>query len=441
MDKIKDLRKSLKILRDLEASEKEILEEAVFIEDGPLDVDPLSMGPETRVEVSFKDGDNIEVEVYAQGNEELKRLMDLAGIFHKDKQSGMVSPPVSDMAPDAMSVEPAPTMDLGEPEIVAPDAMGMEPDPMGMEPDPMADLGASGPELDPATMMAPTDNEPVGAGPLADPDGMDSMGSPIDMPGVDVPADTPADMTPDMDADMAPDMGDEMGASDEMDFEIPVTDDLDVFEDDLEEGENVLAGKKHDYGFPNPNLGQEPYELTAHDFVGGAGKPVRFVPARSGDNAMVDVSHQRKGKGLREYISDVEIQKKNLNEVDPAKFGELVAKAIPRNLSAPKLQAIEKTADELERDYASNPAAIRDINPAQAMELVTSDDEVQRVGFSNADDRAVNDIVGDIEDEFDEATKRRYSFKQNILPFQGLTGIQRMKRTAAKAASRSIKRR
>ena len=439
MDKIKDLRKSLKILRDLEASEKEILEEAVFIEDGPLDVDPLSMGPETRVEVSFKDGDNIEVEVYAQGNEELKRLMDLAGIFHKDKQSGMVSPPVSDMAPDAMSVEPAPTMDLGEPEIVAPDAMGMEPDPMGMEPDPMADLGASGPELDPATMMAPTDNEPVGAGPLADPDGMDSMGSPIDMPGVDVPADTPADMTPDMDADMAPDMGDEMGASDEMDFEIPVTDDLDVFEDDLEEGENVLAGKKHDYGFPNPNLGQEPYELTAHDFVGGAGKPVRFVPARSGDNAMVDVSHQRAGKGLKEYISDVEGQKKNLNEVEPEKFGELVAKATPKTLSSPKLRAIQSTADELERDYASNPSAIQDLNPAQAMKLITSDDEVTRVGFSDADDKAVDDIVAKVGKEFEEG-KRRFSFKQNILPFQGLTGVQRMKRTAAKAASRAIKR-
>lgn len=432
MDKIKDVRKSLKILRDLESSEKEILEEAVFIEDGPLDVDPLSTGPETRVEVSFKDGDNIEVEVYAQGNEELKRLMDLAGIFHKDKQSGMISP-APGMAPDAMSIEPAPTMDLGEPEIVAPNAMGMEPDAM-------ADLGAPeepGSELDPTTMMAPIDNEPVGAGPLAGPDGMDSMGSPLDMPGVDVPADTPADMGD----DMAPDMGDDMASSDEMDFEIPVTDDLDMFDDDLEEGENVLAGKKHDYGFPNPNLGQEPYELTAHDFVGGAGKPVRFVPARSGDNAMVDVSHQREGKGLREYISDVEIQKKNLNEVDPAKFGELVAKATPRTLSAPKLQAIEKTAGELEKDYASDPAAIKNLNPAQAMELVTSDDEVKRVGFSDVDDKAVNDIVGDIEDEFDEATKRRYSFKQNILPFQGLTGIQRMKRTAAKAASRSIKRR
>lgn len=428
MDEIKDLRKSLKILRDQENS-KELFKEAVFIEDGPLDVDPTSMGPETRVEVSFKDDDNIEVEVYAQGNEELKRLMDLAGIFHKDKQSGMISPPVSDMAPDAMSIEPAPTMDLGAPEVVSPDTMGMEPDPM-------ADLGAPegpGTELDPGTMMAPIDNEPVGAGALAGPDGMDSMGSPIDMPGVDVPADTPADM-PD-------DMGDDMDASDEMDFEIPVTDDLDVFEDELEEGENVLAGKKHDYGFPNPNLGQEPYELTAHDFVGGAGKPVRFVPARSGDNAMVDVSHQRKGKGLREYISDVETQKKNINEVDPAKFGELVAKATPKNLSAPKLQAIERTADDFERDYAANPAEIKDLNPAQAMELVTSDDEVQRVGFSIADDKAVNDIVNDVEDEFDEATKRRYSFKQNILPFQGLTGVQRMKRTAAKAASRSLKRR
>jgi len=235
-------------------------------------------------------------------------------------------------------------------------------------------------------------------------------------------------------------MGDEMGASDEMDFEIPVTDDIDVFGDDLEEGENVLAGKKHDYGFPNPNLGQEPYELTAHDFVGGAGKPVRFVPARSGDNAMVDVSHQRKDKSLKEYISDVEGQKKNLNEVEPEKFGELVAKATPKNLSGPKLRAIERTADELERDYASDPASIKTLNPAQAMKLVTSDDEVVRVGFSDADDRAVSDIVDRVEDEFEEG-KRRFSFKQNILPFQGLTGVQRMKRTAAKAASRAIKRR
>ena len=174
MDEIKDVRKTLKLLREIEDS-KEILKEEVLIEDGPLDVDPVSMGPETRVEVSFKDGDDVEVEVYAQGNEELKRLMDLAGIFHKDKQSGMINPPIPDMAPDAMSVEPAPTMDLGAPDIVAPDAMGMEPDPM-------ADLGAPegpGSELDPATMMAPMDNEPVGAGPLTTPDGIDSMGSPV----------------------------------------------------------------------------------------------------------------------------------------------------------------------------------------------------------------------------------------------------------------------
>ena len=96
MDEIKDVRKTLKLLRDIENS-KETLIEAVFIEDGPLDDDPAMMGPETRVEVSFKDGDDIEVEVYAQGNEELKRLMDLAGIFHKDKQSGMITPPGADM--------------------------------------------------------------------------------------------------------------------------------------------------------------------------------------------------------------------------------------------------------------------------------------------------------------------------------------------------------
>ena len=52
MDEIKDLRKSLKILREQEDS-KETLKEAVFMDDGPLDVDPISTGPETRVEVSF----------------------------------------------------------------------------------------------------------------------------------------------------------------------------------------------------------------------------------------------------------------------------------------------------------------------------------------------------------------------------------------------------
>jgi len=149
---VKDLRKSLKILREQEASGEKIIREAVFIEDGPLDVDPATVGPETRVEVSFKDGDDVEVEVYAQGNEELKRLMDLAGIFHKDKQSGIISPPVPDMAPDAMSVEPAPTMDLGAPDAMAPD---MGPDTVA--PDAMA------PELDPGAMMAPTDNEPIGS--------------------------------------------------------------------------------------------------------------------------------------------------------------------------------------------------------------------------------------------------------------------------------------
>lgn len=417
MDKIKDLRKSLNILREME-DPKGVFNEAVFIEDGPLDVDPMSTGPETRVEVSFKDGDNIEVEVYAQGNEELKRLMDLAGIFHKDKQSGMIAPPPgTDMAPDAMSVEPAPTMDLGAQDIVDPDTMGMEPDPMA---DPMADMGAPD-ELDPGAMMAPMDNEPVGAGPVVGDDGMDSMGSPMDMPGVDVPTDTPADMD------------DEMG--DEMDFEIPVTDDIDVFEKELEEGENVIAGKKHDYGFPNPNLGQEPYELKAHDFVGGAGKPVRFVPARSGDNAMVDISHSRKGRGLKEYIADVEAQKKNLNElIDPeteTKLLKIQQAYDDHTTNVVVRRTIDNKIDDMVKDPQLSQMTSRDMS-------ADLDDELSKRGTRLSEPEA--DKLDDEIDAFDEA-KRRYSFKQNILPFQGLSGVQRMKRNAAKAASRSIKRR
>ena len=71
--------------------------------------------------------------------------------------------------------------------------------------------------------------------------------------------------------------------------------------------------KRHDYGYPDPDLGQKDYKLNAFDFSSGATKPVRFVPARSGDNAMVDNSN---AKSLQTYMQEVdEGKKKVLDEV------------------------------------------------------------------------------------------------------------------------------
>lgn len=214
--------------------------------DDPMDDAPTT-GPETKIEVTMKDGDEVEVEVYAQQGDELKRIMDLAGMFHKDKQSGTLGA--------EMGAEPA--LDAGLP----------------MSSDPAMDMGAA--------MMAP-DMEP-------DMDMEPEMSEIPPMGGPDVP----------VGADMAPDMAPDMDVAPEVDFSMD-----DEMGDDVYEETNP---KRHDFGYPNPELGQEEYELKAFDFSGGASKPVRHVPARSGDNPMVDMSNKR---SLQSYIQEVDDSKK-----------------------------------------------------------------------------------------------------------------------------------
>ena len=107
----------------------------------PMD-DAASTGPETKIEVTMKDGEEVEVEVYAQQGDELKRLMDLAGMFHKDKQSGTLGGDMgADMAPDmgaGTDIIPIEPMDGGVSDIPpdggtdVPVGADMAPD-MGME--------------------------------------------------------------------------------------------------------------------------------------------------------------------------------------------------------------------------------------------------------------------------------------------------------------------
>lgn len=370
----------------------------VLKEHGYPDIDDPDTGRETKVEVEFKDGDQIEVEVYAQGVDQLKRLMDLAGIFHQDKQSGSLShgEPVPVTGPESEPVEPAP-MDSG--------MVGVEPgvdNGLGMD---------SGPPLD------------------AEPD-MD-VGMP-EVPGTDIVA-APGN---DLDGDESPELDFDMGMESEENDE-----------DGLEE----TNGQRWDYGHPNPMLGQEPYEPEASNYSGLAGKPNRYVQAKHGDNAMVDVSRLKKGdafdeldetntskKSLGDYLEEVSQEKKDLDEVDPTKVGELIARTTPKNISGPKLKAISTAGERLERDIASGKQKVNSLNPEQVMDLVTSDDPVQATGFAQPDKKKVTDLIDQFGDEFDE--KRQYSFKQQNLPFQGLTGMQRVRRNALRAVRRNLRK-
>ena len=261
--------------------------------------------------------------------------------------------------------------------------------------------------------------------------GMDGMGSSdmsTEVPeipptgGPDVPSDVPMD---------SPDIEDEMP---ELDFDMS----NEEAEADLEEGEETAAGKRFDYGSPNPNLGQEKYSIDAHNFSGGAAKPVRFIPARSGDNAMVDsIGH----KGLREYVEEITLEKKDLKELDPAKIGELVATVVPKTLSPIKRREIEKAGDELEKKAKSNPGEVVGKNAEQVIGVITGEENVQQAGLAEPDKDKIRANVDDLGTEFDEGErKRRYSFKQSVLPFQGLTGVQRISRNAIRHSKKSLRR-
>jgi len=235
VDNSTDIRKYLNVIQEHGPLAPGAFEDPMAAPDPTMD-DPMddapTTGPETKIEVTMKDGEEVEVEVYAQQGDELKRLMDLAGMFHKDKQSGTLG--------DDMGADMAHGMGAGT------DIVPVEP----------MDGGVS-------------EIPPVG--------------------GPDVPVGADMGMEPDMGMD-----------SPEMDFAMDDGSDEMMYEE--------TNTKKYDYGYPNPEIGQEEYKLKAFDFSGGASKPVRTVPARSGDNPMVNMSDKRT---LRSYMQEVTDSKKN----------------------------------------------------------------------------------------------------------------------------------
>ncbi len=397
----------------------------VLTEDFNDDID-VSAGPTTKVEIEFTGPEAAEVEVYATGMEEVQRLVDLAGIFHKEKAGSMGmdvdSVGAIDIPAGPVSMDPdmgADPMGMNDPMS---DPMGIDApidDPMGMD-DPMADpMGMDAPIDDPTDLpITPGMDSPDLGGmddPMADPMGMDMPDG-----GLDVPAGDMGDMDT-IDAPGTP------NDAPELDFGVDMEPEVEGIEE---------SGERHDYGNPAENLGQERFHMDAYNFAGTASKPVRSIPARSGDNPMIDPSK----KGLKEYMADLveEMEKKGLSEdIKPDDVEEFIAKTFdPAGKDATTAGHIEHAAEELSKD----PRELEDKTPEQIAALVVSDEKVAQGGGLNQAERS--DMEKDVDkfgDEFDEG-RRNYSFKQQVLPFQGLTGTQRLHRNALRRVKSSFRK-
>ena len=353
------------------------------------DCDDVVNPNETKVEVEFKDNDQIEVEVKATGVDELKRLMDLAGVFHKDKQAtaGQMT-------------------HISGPEVGGPDNL-----PVPVEPAPVdAEV--------PGAAATDTDMEPeAGVEPEI---GVEPEALPTGGPNV------PAEVNPEDDTE-AP----------EMDFDMDMASEDEMFEDDdfegLDEADEASAGKRFDYGEPNPNLGQESYDIEAASFSGGASKPVRFVPARSGDNPMVDAIDQ---KGLREYIEEITQEKKEISEVNPQKI-DTIAKTVSQNLPQAEQQRIKTAAANMAQKAKMKPMQFKDKNAQQvALDIAASDE----ANLSDPEQQKILRTASTLGKEFDEGRRKRtWTFRQEALPFQGLTGVQRVRRAALRRSKSTLR--
>lgn len=449
MSSIKDdIKKSLLILegKEISSNEKVALKEH--------DLSDVASESDTKVEVLFKDNDEIEVEVYAKGAEELNRLMDLAGMFHREKQASASS----DMGPD-LNMDPVntsseladPTIDIGT-DLDMGSALNMDPV------DTDVDLGSSDSDLD-------TDID---------------IGSELDIPvenplatqSMDVDFEMGEDRINEYDTKLQGLIGksiktktgmigsitdvlepDETGNEAQLfvkwesgqDARYPLSAIKDVMDEDtnnsinetlLDEGtaERAKSGKRHDYGHPNPLLGEEPFDLDAHNFAGHASKQVRYVPSGSGDNAMDDPSNPKASsirvKGLKEYIEEVENQ--NLDETSPPDEVLGAAKAnIALNLNPATQKKIEIATDELGQKPGIANLDSEEMVDDVASGLTPRDADALKKGYDAAK------ASGDIE----EARYRYdYSFRNSVLPFQGLSGEQRVKRGAIRAAKNGIKK-
>ena len=380
--------------------------------DDAMDGDDEAQGPVTKIEVTMKDGDDVEVEVYAEQGDELKRLMDLAGVFHKEKQSGTLSAP--DMA-DPLGTPGIPGGPMDTPPM---DPMG------GVDAPGMDDSGLPG---DDVAIMSPDigDEVPDGAVPAMDPD-MDDM-PPVG--GPDVPADPmagPEDNLPAL-PDRGDDMGDEMG--DEIDFSVSGPEEesrmYEEEDEDLEE-----SGKRFDYGHTNPLQGHEPCDLEAYKFSGHANKPVRQIPARSGDNPMIDRS---KATRLQAYMEEIETEKKSVSEVEDVEVDAISSKISGSSTMTPQQQKeLEKKKEEIKKDpnlkHKDAESVAVELQPGN---LTTT----QKMAL----DKTEKDLENGLEEDDLEEKRRRYSFAMRALPTYGLTPSDRMKKSAMKAARRGLR--
>lgn len=344
--------------------------------------------------------------VTVTADDTMLRILDLAGIARP-------SAPDSTMGDRHGSVDnlPVPMDDLGGMQTPAEMPSTVDPLPgLGDTMDAGADLGSEidvEPELNTEPGADEIDTDPT----MISQNGEDSVFEPVDA-----------------DFDDSENM--------EIDFEVdPDTKKVPA----VAEAEKQAPAKRYDHGNLDANMGQQPYRMDAHNFSGSAKKPVRFVPARSGDNPLVDPK-----KGLKAYMEDIETERNAVLEDDAAS-----------NLMVKTLQGIKNPADQknmldtltdLEKDDSMDkldPAtklsvAARSTGNAQLSRLVNRElnkpdvkNDLKKLETTDLDDEF-------LADEDLEERRRNYSFKQTIMPFQGLTGAQRISRAATKAAKRRL---
>lgn len=312
-----------------------------------------------------------------------------------DPMGGMMGP---DEMPSTVDSVPGIGGDLGggmEPELDAAPDMGMEP-------------GADDIDADPAPMV----------GDVAD----DLVGDMGDDGSVFEPVDSPEDDSMEIDFETDPEMEMESAEEDE---------------DPIEEGEAQQLARRYDHGNMNANIGQEPYRMDAHSFSGSAKKPVRFVPARSGDNPLVDPK-----KGLKAYMEAIEAER-SLSEIEVDDLDNIVAKIDTKNNATAK-----RTVQDIASKMARDPISIKKDSPETILTTVRDQAKTKGVDLAkpindlttklkkNPNDPAIADITN--EDDLEEK-RRNYSFRQTIMPFQGLTGAQRVSRAAIKLAKSRLR--
>ena len=119
--------------------------------------------------------------------------------------------------------------------------------------------------------------------------------------------------------------------------------------------EGTQPAERYDHGVEKPFQGQEPYELTAYNHSSSASVPVRQVPARSGDNPMID----RSRKKLSKYLDEVELEEANIQQmsqdyakkfnIPPAEASKVMRNMQKNPVQRRLMQDPEKNRDQLDQ--------------------------------------------------------------------------------------------